>query len=366
MSELFISMSIGDQDATDLLASMLDLTMDDERRLAACLRLRVALTRSADGAWQGLDDDRVTLWKQISVSVEIRGEESELFRGYIVQVNTHFEHDLDSGWVELLALDESCLMAVEEKVRDWPDKSDSDIATEIFNAYGLTPRVEDTQVVHPQTLGTILQRESDIAFLHRLAARNGYECCVRSGEGWFRSMDLTRAPRPTLCVHFGEQTNVISFDASVRGIGPTAVNANLLDVVAKEVQSIQFTASSAKALGLVPALKATTPPAGDAKLLLRGPLALSLAELERRCCAVGEDSTWFIRAEFEVDAAQYGAVLFRGDRVPVRGVGEALSGHYYVAAIRYRLSAGRLVQRATGIRNAQAPTSAADFAGGQL
>ena len=37
-------------------------------------------------------------------------------------------------------MDASVLMDREDKLKDWPNKKDSDIATEIFRRYGLTPR----------------------------------------------------------------------------------------------------------------------------------------------------------------------------------------------------------------------------------
>ena len=40
----------------------------------------------------------------------------------------------------------------------------------MFQTHGLTPKVEDTDVVHDEEVSTIIQRETDIRFLKRLAA----------------------------------------------------------------------------------------------------------------------------------------------------------------------------------------------------
>ena len=45
--------------------------------------------------------------------------------------------------------------------------------------------VEDTAATHGEAVATILQTETDIRFLRRLAARNGFECHVRGSTGVF-------------------------------------------------------------------------------------------------------------------------------------------------------------------------------------
>ena len=80
-------------------------------------------------------------------------------------------------------MDGSVLMDREEKLKDWPNKKDSDIAAEIFNLHGFTPEVEDTEVIHDEAVSTVIQRETDIQFLNRLALRNGFECYVEGTTG---------------------------------------------------------------------------------------------------------------------------------------------------------------------------------------
>jgi hypothetical protein len=365
MSGISVVMTIDEQDVTDLFSSLLDLTIEDDRRMASMLRLRYALSRADDGTWEGLDDQRIALWKKVSCSATVADEESELFRGYLTDIKVHFDQVLDSSWAEILAVDESVIMSIEEKIRDWPDKSDSDIATEIFNSYGLTPQVEATNITHEQAVGTIIQRESDIAFLRRLASRNGFECLVRNGEGVFKPPVLDSSAKPVLSVHFGTETNVISFDAAVRAQGPGAVSASMIDPVSKEIQTTRFDSSSAPALGSTTALVATAPPSGSPLIFLKHVQTLSMQEQEKRCAAAGEELLWFITSKIEVEAAQYGAILKRGDLVPVRGVSETLSGIYYVTAVTYRFEGERLLQQLTAIRNAAVSTSS-DFTGSIL
>src|SRR4029079_15246781 len=100
------------------------------------------------------------------------------------------------------------LLDREDKLKDWPNKKDSDIASEIFSEYGLSSEVEATEVIHDDVVSTVIQRETDWQFLNRLARRNGFECYIEGTMGHFRSPRLSILPQALLAVHFGDDTNV--------------------------------------------------------------------------------------------------------------------------------------------------------------
>ena len=79
------------------------------------------------------------------VTAGLEDETQELISGYITHVRPVFGAGLDECRLEIWGMDASVLMDREDKLKDWPNKKDSDIATEIFGAYGLTPQVEDTE-----------------------------------------------------------------------------------------------------------------------------------------------------------------------------------------------------------------------------
>ena len=68
-------------------------------------------------------------------------------------------------------MDATLLMNLQEKLVAWEDKSDSQIAKEIFSKYGFDTDIEDTSTTTPQSESnfTTIQRETDIEFLKRLA-----------------------------------------------------------------------------------------------------------------------------------------------------------------------------------------------------
>ncbi len=115
-------------------------------------------------------------------------------------------------------MDASVLMDREEKLKDWPNKKDSDIASEIIASYGLTPEVDDTEVIHDEALSTIIQRESDMQFLKRLALRNGFACHVQGDTAFFKKPLLDDPPQPVLSVHFGSETTVNRLSLTVNAL----------------------------------------------------------------------------------------------------------------------------------------------------
>ena len=191
MAQISASISIAGQPAPDLLPSVLELEVEEDHDMASIVRVKLAIFKPESGLWTFLDDDRIKPWNPISVSAAIADDEQEIFSGFITEIAGHFDIEDNKSFVVIHGMDATCLMALEEKVKDWPNMSDSDIATQIIGTYNLTPEVDDTGVVHDDTIATIIQRESDFHFLKRLARRNGYVCGVRGEQAYFRSRSST-------------------------------------------------------------------------------------------------------------------------------------------------------------------------------
>ena len=84
--------------------------------------------------------------------------------------------------------------------------------------------VVETPIEHDEQVSTIIQRETDMQFLKRLALRNGFECYVEGQTGFFAPPQLNGKPQPVLAVHFGQtETNVNRFSLEVNALTPTNV-----------------------------------------------------------------------------------------------------------------------------------------------
>jgi phage protein D len=165
---------------------LLGLEVELDTELASLFRLRLALVPRSDGTWTYLDDERLRTWKPFSIKAGFEGDLEDLMSGYITHVRPAFETDRSACTLEIWGMDGSVLMDREEKLKDWPNETDSSIAGQIFDLYGFSADVEGTGVVHDAAISTIIQRETDMQFLKRLARRNGFECYVEGEKGYFR------------------------------------------------------------------------------------------------------------------------------------------------------------------------------------
>lgn len=364
MAKLAAKIEIGEEERLDLFDDLIEMEVEEDHRLAAAFRIRVTSTRGADGMWHYLDDDPVKLWDKLTVSVRVEDEEQELVSGYVTHLRTNIAPAEEGSYVEILGMDATCLMALGEKIKDWPGKSDSDIAREIFQSYGLGAEVDETGVTREEAINTAMQRETDIQFLKRMARRNGFDCFVKEGKGYFRKPVLTDPPHPTLAAHFGEETTLTSFEAKADALRPTRVASHQFDFIAKEPQVATVEASALRPLGRDVALSLTPPEGVESRLFVKHAVATTVAEMQNLGGALLEEAGWFVEAKGEVDTSVYGAVLRARGLVAVKGVGEAFSGLYYLTNVRHVFGGDRYIQHFRGRRNALAPTGPADFAGG--
>jgi Phage tail baseplate hub (GPD) len=354
---------INEVEALDMFADLLELEVEEDHRLASVFRIKLSMQCGDDGLWAYLDDERAKLWNKVVVSVALDDEEQDLIEGYITQLRPHHEADESHSYLEILGMDATCLMSLEEKIKDWPGKSDGDIAREIFQSYGLLSEVDETGVVRDVAQMTIIQRETDIQFLRRLARRNGFECFAKGGVGYFRRPVLTDPPLPVLAAHFGDETNLISFDARADSLRPVKATMHRLDPVAKEQQEATVELPGQQQLGLEGALSLSPPGGVTPRIYVRQAVASSLVEMQNLSLALVDESAWFVEARGELDSSLYGAVLEARKLVPVKGVGEAFSGVYYLTNVRHLFSEDRYTQQFAARRNALAPAGPQDFAG---
>jgi hypothetical protein len=221
--------------------------------MADMLRLRVSIgVREGCSDWTVLDDDLFRRLTNIRMMITVgSGPPESLINAYVIETRADFSNRPGQSVLNVVAMDPTVLMNLEEKVRPWPNMADSDIATVIFGEYGFTPQVKQTQPSRQEVDYTVIQRGTDIQFLRQLAERNGYECYVEMNpltgliEGHFHPPRLEQSPQGVLSVNLGEATNVNSFNARYDMLRPTTVQVTGLDI---ETQSDQPAQAESQAL----------------------------------------------------------------------------------------------------------------------
>jgi phage protein D len=351
------------EEVTDLYPDLLSLEIELDDEMAAMFKLQIALMQQPDGIWQYLDDERFMVWKQVIITAGFESGTEELITGYITHVKPVFDPDSSQCTLEIWGMDGSVLMDRIEKLKDWPNKKDSDIAAEIFTEFGFTPEVIDTEVIHDEAISTVIQRETDMQFLKRLALRNGFDCYVEGATGYFGNPQIQEQPQPVLAVHFGAETNVESFSIEVNALTPANVAMYQVDRVNKEVLEATAESSQQEALGETDASGLLADGMEPAQVYIGMNIATGNPEMTALCQGLYHQGEWFVSGEGIICANHYGHVLKPRRTVTIKGVGETYSGIYYVSHVTHSFTPDGYTQFFRVKRNGIMPTGSEDFSG---
>jgi len=349
------------QERSDIYPDLISVEVELDDQLANMFRIRLPLKKQEDATWFYLDDENFVVWKQVSIGAGFSEGTEELIAGRITHVRPTFDPDQSLCFLDIWGMDESVLMDREEKLKDWPNKKDSDIASEIFDLYGFSAEVEDTEVVHDEAVSTIIQRETDMQFLQRLALRNGFECYLASNTAYFRKPRLDDTPQPVLACHFGAETNLSRFSIEVNALTPSNVAMFQVDRLNKEIMdssvdtSLQTTLGNTDSPGILAA--GMDPP----KNFIGMNAATGKPEMDALCQGFYHNAEWFVTAEGEIAGNLYGHALKARSTVTIKGVGETHSGIYYVSHVTHSFTPDGYVQYFKVKRNALMPTGRESF-----
>jgi phage protein D len=355
---------VGGQPASaELLAALQSVEVEDHADLADMLRLRLATSVRDNGSgWTHVDDALFSRLAEIKVGVNLGGRVEPLIHAYVIDLRASFANQPGGSTLEVIGMDATALMNLEEKVKAWPNKTDSAIATDIFQAYGFSLDVHDTQPARQATQTTTIQRGTDIRFLKELAERNGYECYIdldNTGQtvGHFHPPGLEQQGQTVLNVNLGSNTNVDEFKARYDMLRATTAQVTGLDVENQSAQPAQ-----ADGVGLAPlGSSATLGTDRPRRVLLSGTGLAETGELQTLAQAVVDQSAWSITAEGSISAASHDIVLQAKRPVLLRGVGTQFSGTYYVEQVLHQFSGQGYIQRFRLKRNAAGVASQDTF-----
>lgn len=346
-----------------LISSVQMLQIEDHSEMADLLRIKLTIGVRPDGSgWTVLDDDLFQRLTNIEVKAKVGNASETLINAYVIETSVSFSTQPGQTVLSVVAMDPSVLMNLEEKVRPWPDMSDSDIASTIFSEYGFTAKVKDSQPARSDNEQRTMQRGTDIQFLQQLSKRNGYECYVETAptgevDGHFHPPETDQKPQGVLTVNMGQDTNVSAFTVRNDMLRPTTVKAKGLEAETLSDQPAESQQQTDDGLGSGAALAADRPRV----VLLTGNGLARAGELQTAAQAVVDRSGWAIRAEGELNTSTYGAVLRAKRTVAVRGVGRVFSGNYYVDRVLHIFTGEGWKQRFSIRRNALGLTGRESF-----
>jgi hypothetical protein len=243
--------------------------------------------------------------------------------------------------------DLTSVLDLEEKNESYPNQPDWAIVSRIilsYAQYGLVPEVVPTADV-PIVLERIpRQQETDLAFIQRMAERNGYVFYIEPvtfgvNRAYFGPETRLGIPQPALTQAMGPSTNLNSISFSHDSLEPVGTEGVFVDPFFK----LSIPIPSLPTLKLPPL--AASPSQPRRKVKMRDTAKQNPAKAAVSALAESTNTPDAITGEGELDAVKYGRVLRARRLVGVRGVGLSYDGFYYVRAVTSQIEKGKYTQR---------------------
>jgi phage protein D len=342
----------------ELLQAIRQIEVEDHADMADMMRLQIAIgIKDGCSGWSVVDEELFARLTKLRVDILIgTGRSETLMNAYVVETSATFANQPGGSTLNVVAMDPTVLMNLEERVKAWPNMADSDVANSVFSSseYRFTPIVDTTSWRRQESDQTLMQRGTDIQLLQQLAQRNGFEVYVETNgftgqvEGHFHAPRLQELSQGTLSVNMRDATNVNSFNARYDMLQPAEAQATGLDVSSREGQQSEVSTSRLPALGARSSLGSARP----RRVLPTRTGLVRTGELQTFAQAIADRTALAITAEGELNTVAYGGLLRAKRPVMVRGAGTQFSGSYYVQRVHHVLTPDSYRQSFTLTRNA--------------
>ena len=331
-----LGISIRVDDAPDETVAAANSVMVSERiGQPTYLRLDYSLD-IADGDLPLLKESKLGPGSNISVLVPTADETHCLVKGPVYGQEIHFEHGGAKSTLSVLAADSLIKLDREDKVVEWKDLTDSSAVQSILGS-DFVPDIATTAAGHQELKHTLIQRETDLAFIRRLARRNGFlfwlTCDAEGTEtAHFKRPPLEGDAVCDLIINLSDpKPNVTVLDISWDVERPTKAEAAELDLNSKsditgDVERSPLTALGGSGLAdivsnpYVTHLYAPVDDSGDLQARSEGALI---------------DASFFVRATGTTSLTTLRKVLRAHTLVNLRGAGSRHSGLWFCSAVRH-------------------------------
>src|SRR5216684_2123751 len=135
--QVFFDGTAADESFHDAISS---IEVEENVDMPDAIEINLVVNRTDDGELDWPQDSRVKPFANVAVVAEAAdGDQQCIFDGYVLSHRVHLETGTAGSTLRIWGQDASWLMNLEEKVHEWSNLSDSDVAADIFNTYSFTP-----------------------------------------------------------------------------------------------------------------------------------------------------------------------------------------------------------------------------------
>jgi hypothetical protein len=318
------------------LSSATRVTVTEQVGQATTFQLRYRLSIEG-GDIPLLTDDRLNPGRQIAIVVPVNDDLVCLVKGPVHGQQIEMGHGSVSSWLDVNGSDTSIIMDREAKSMVWSEVKDSDVANTLLSGYKYATDIESTSSSHAELKHTLLQRDSDLRFVRRLARRNGcllWVTCDADGKetAHFRRPPLDASPDTELVINL-DAHNLKDLTINWDVERPTSVEGAQLDLKTMDVIDGRRTTTPQTILG-TESLQAVS---GDTRSVYLSAPVDDGGGLVARSEGALIEADWFLRASCRTTLRRVCAVVRSHTVVEVRGMGSRHSGLYFVTGVTHNI-----------------------------
>jgi phage protein D len=305
-----------------------------------------------------LKDARLDPGSEIQVVVSVGNESACLINGPVHAQQIRLLHGGAGSYVDVIGADASIKMDREWRTTLWDGVTDSDVISSIVGdqKYSLLPDVAATSAQHEESKHTLVQRDTDLRFVRRLARRNGMLFWVDADATGQLTAHCKRPPLDgsagaTLRINV-QDPNLNTLDLSFDVERPSSSIGKQLDLADKNDLDGAVSKSPQKLLsdnGLQDITSDTR------NVLVTAPVD-DAGDLKARSEGALIEADFFLRARGETFAHALGQLMRAHALVDLQGVGRRHSGTWLIAQVRHAIDANAHRMEFELIRNAWGST----------
>jgi phage protein D len=307
---------------------------------------------SEDGDFPLLVDSHLAPERELAVVVAQNKLPKYLVCGPVTGQQIEVLHGGAGSSVEVLGGDRSVTMDRDDKAKVWNNVTDSLVVASLCADYTFVPDLAQTSVLHTDLTHALVQRESDLRFVRRLARRNGFAFWLTMPApavhvAHFKRLDTTAKHDVEFRLNV-KDPNIdrvaLQWDCE-RPVSASLKQVSLADktVIDGSVPRSPLKGLGEKALGDVVKAKRSAHiavPVDDA------------GALSARAEALLIDHGWFVSARITARLSVLKQVVRAHTVAKVTGLGSRHSGNYLVARVVHDIDATDHVMTVDLIRNA--------------
>jgi hypothetical protein len=347
----------------EVLAALRSVTVTNDSDTADGFQLSFDVSRLPLGGYDLLAGGAFDLMNRVWIAVVIGVVPQLLIDGIVTRHDVQATDEPGRSVLTVTGSDLTVKLDLEERNEPHDNQPDSVIVMKRLGSYaqlGLIPAVTTTTDVPVETDRIPHQAETDLGFIRKAAARNGFVFYLEpqtlgTTVAYWGPQVRAGLPQPALTVGMAGMTNVDSMSFGNDALAPVGASGTFVEPFSKMEITVPGMAPPR-----IPPLAARPTPAARTTLLRdvgksgsSGTVLAALAEAANAPDAV--------RGQGELDGARYGSVLRARHLVGVRGAGLDHDGLYYVRSVTHQLERGSYTQSFSLSREGTMPTLPAVF-----